>query len=554
MVNCKMSDGLVQGLFATLLFVLPVFSWAADELDAPAPQTAREGLPLKVANRTIIILRGPIAGYSAADRIAGTTERIEKILAKEQSPVVTTADIADGTQVLLSGSLAFLVTKIDVDRGAGETTSVVAREAAKRLENAIRERREQETPRYIAWAFGYSAAATLVYVLIVWLLFRGNRWIGARLSVAATERAERLQVGGVRLLDSSHVFLITRRFFSLLAWGIVLLLTSGWLTFVLEKFPYTRPWGEGMEGELIRIFKRVALAIVEAMPGLFLVLIIFLIARGIVRIAAVFFNRVASGSFHVGWLDPDTVVPTQRIFSFIVFVFALAMAYPYLPGADTEAFKGLSVLVGVMISLGGASVLGQGFSGLILMYMKAFRRGDYVRIGDTEGTVAELGMFATRIRTGMGEEITLPNAGIMGTTVKNYSRAVAGSGYVVDTVVTIGYSTPWRQVQAMLLEAARRTTDIVQAPSPVVRQTALSDYYVEYRLIGYTPLELPLARAEVLSRLHGHIQDVFNEYGVQIMSPHYMMDPPEPQVVPKAQWYAAPAAAPVERPSGGGDK
>ena len=198
-----------------------------------------------------------------------------------------------------------------------------------------------------------------------------------------------------------------------------------------------------------------------------------------------------------------------------------------------------------MVTFGGASIVGQAFSGLILMYAKAFRRGDYVRIGETEGMVTELGMFATRIRTGMGEEITLPNAGVMATTTKNYSRAVAGTGYIVSTTVTIGYTAPWRQVQAMLIEAARRTDDISPTPPPMVRQTALSDFYVEYRLIAYTPADSAALRIDVLNRLHANIQDVFNEHGVQIMSPHYRADPAEPQVVPKEQWHLPPA--PPER-------
>jgi small-conductance mechanosensitive channel len=200
-----------------------------------------------------------------------------------------------------------------------------------------------------------------------------------------------------------------------------------------------------------------------------------------------------------------------------------------------------------MVSLGGASVIGQAFSGLILMYSRTFRRGDYVRIGDNEGTVTELGMFTTHLRTGLGEEITLSNSVVMAATTKNYSRAVPGTGFVVDTVVTIGYATPWRQVEAMLLEAARRTDDIATKPAPMVRQTALSDYYVEYRLVAYTPLERPVLRAEVLHRLHGNIQDVFNEHSVQIMSPHYVLDPKEPQVVPKDKWFAPPAQAPKEK-------
>jgi small-conductance mechanosensitive channel len=512
-----------------------------------AQQTAREGVPVVVANRQIIILRGPIAGYTAKERAAGTMQRIEAALAAENLPAVTTKDHEDGTVVLLGGKHAFLVTKVDIDSQAGETTQNVAREAGQRLERAIAERREQETPRFLAVAAGLAALATLLFAALLWIIIRVNGWAGRRLSAAAAAHSQKLHVSGVRLLDAAHVLLMTRRLIILAAWVLALVLASGWLTFVLEQFPYTRPWGEQLEGNLLEVLKQVALAIVGALPGLLFVVVIFVIARAIIRAAEVFFRRVEAGRLDVGWIDADTSRPTRRIFNFVIWVFALAMAYPYLPGADTEAFKGLSVLVGVMISLGGASVVGQAFSGLILMYTRAFRRGDYVRIGDNEGTVVELGMFVTRIRTGLGEEIALPNSTVMGTSTKNYSRAVPGTGYVVDTVVTIGYSTPWRQVHAMLEEAARRTPDIARDPQPFVRQTALSDFYVEYRLVAYTPVETPLQRAEVLGKLHASIQDVFNEHGVQIMSPHYMMDPKEPQVVPKDRWYAAPA----QRPKGG---
>ena len=194
-------------------------------------------------------------------------------------------------------------------------------------------------------------------------------------------------------------------------------------------------------------------------------------------------------------------------------------------------------------------VVGLAFSGLILMYAKIFRRGDYVRIGENEGTVTELGMFATRIRSGLGEEISISNATVLASTTKNYSRAVPGTGFVVDTVVTIGYSTPWRQVEAMLKEAARRTEEIVPKPEPIVRQTGLSDFYVEYRLIAYSPAERPVLRADVLHRLHGHIQDVFNEHGVQIMSPNYEADPSDKKIVPQEQWFASPASSSAETAS-----
>jgi small-conductance mechanosensitive channel len=529
--------------------VLAAVVTVASPLPAPAAegQTARQSAVVKVGNRVIIKLYGPIAGYSAEERAAGAVERIERALDADSSADVSIEEAPEekSTRVLVGRRHAFLVTPVDIDTQAGETTQLVAREAAERLERSVLEWREHRTPRYLAKAAALVAGATLLFAAILWLLFRGNRWAGNRLSAAtATLRPGSPLPGGLHFLDPAHLLSFARFLVAGTAWVLALFLASGWFTFVLEQFPYTRPWGEGLEGNLLALFKGVALAIVEALPGLFIVVIVVLIARVVIRTFAVFFQRVEDGRVRIRWLDTDTAAPTRRIFNFIVCVFALAMAYPYLPGAGTEAFRGLSVLVGVMVSLGGASVVGQAFSGLILMYARAFRSGDYVRIGDTEGTVMGLGMFVTRIRTGLGEEITLPNSAIMAATTKNYSRAVPGTGYVVDTVVTIGYSTPWRQVEAMLKEAAHRTADIVRDPEPIVRQTALSDFYIEYRLAAYTPVESPARRIDVLNRLHGNIQDVFNEYGVQIMSPHYMMDPRAPQVVAKQDWYAAPARHP----------
>ena len=526
-------------LAALALAIIAIHAQAAEP--AASQQGVRESAPVKVANRTVIHLHGPVMGYSAKERAAASMERIEQSLRAPNLPAISLEDMETGTRVLMGGNRVFTVLKIDADEDAGETPRLVAQEAVNRLATAIQERREQQTPRYLATAAGLAAGATLVYGLLFWLLARGSRWIRRRLS-GAVANSEKLRVGGVHLLDTTHVLNFTRGIVTLVAWIVAVFLASGWLTFVLERFPYTRPWGEGLAGNLIDLLRQIAVAISDAMPGLVLVVIIMLLGRVLVRVGSTFFRRVEDGKVELSWIDPETARPTRRIFNCAVWVFALAMAYPYLPGAGTEAFKGLSVLVGVMVSIGGASVVGQAFSGLILMYLKSFRRGDYVRIGDSEGTVIELGTFTTRIRTGLGEEITLPNSNVMNATTKNYSRAFPGTGCVVDTTVTIGYSTPWRQVHAMLEEAARRTTDIAPTPEPFIRKTALSDYYIEYRLIVYTPAASPERRADVLNRLHANILDVFNEHNVQIMSPHYMMDPAQPQVVPKDQWYAAPAS------------
>jgi small-conductance mechanosensitive channel len=339
--------------------------------------------------------------------------------------------------------------------------------------------------------------------------------------------------------------MVVARFLRIGFWGFVLLLTYQWIGIVLNRFPFTRPWGEQLNGFLLDTVTGILTAVAEALPSLLVVVVIFVIAKSVNGMLRTFFDGVQSARINVGWMDADSARPTRRLATSAVWIFALAMAYPYIPGSDTDAFKGLSVLIGLMVSVGASGVVGQAASGLILMYTRTFRPGEYVRVAEHEGTVTELGMFTSRIRTGVGEELTLPNSFVLANVTRNYSRAVKGAGFVLDAVVTIGYDAPWRQVHAMLIEAAARTSGVMTEPKPHVFQTALSDFHVEYRLVCQATPGEPRPRAEVISSLHENVQDVFNEHGVQIMSPHYLGDPSTPKVVPQAKWFAPPAKPPA---------
>ena len=244
----------------------------------------------------------------------------------------------------MAGALGsrFTVTRIDIDPEIGETTLIVAREAVGRLEQAIVERREQHSPGYLLRSAAYAAAATLVYGLLVWGLFRGARWVEQRISAMADEKARKLHLGSVRRIARVGVTMLT--------WTIAILASISWAAYVLEQFPFTRRWGENLASNLLEVAARVALAIAGALPGLLLVVIIFLLARAVIGLVKVFFLRVEFGRIQLDWLDAETVGPTRRIFNLVVWLFAAAIAYPYLPGAQTEAFKGLSVLLGLMVS------------------------------------------------------------------------------------------------------------------------------------------------------------------------------------------------------------
>ncbi|MFG0753367.1 mechanosensitive ion channel family protein [Pseudomonas sp. TYF_14] len=498
-----------------------------------------EPAPLTVINRTVLIFRATLLGETPKVRAQRAKKVIEETLQETNDLEVRVDPILRSYLVLLGGRRAFIVTPLDA-AADNITTGEAAEQAAENLRLVVEETRQARSLRFLLTAIGYSAAATVVFFMLVKAAGYCRRKLLGLLPKLMGKHSERLKVGHTQLFDLQNLYYLIDRSLWLLYWLVVLLFCYQWLGFVLSQFPYTRSWGESLNIHLMALLNYLISGILRAMPGLAVALSIFFIARGISAFSKRVLRRMARPGT-LKWLTAETLQPTMRLTSLAIWLFALVMAYPYLPGSGTDAFKGLSVLLGLMISLGATSVIGQGAAGLILTYTRTLRVGEFVRVGDYEGTVTEVGMFTTTIRTGLGEVLTLPNSMITGSVTKNYSRIVQGPGYVVDTVVTIGYDTPWRQVEAMLLEAARRTDGVLQTPTPQVFQTALSDFYPEYRLVAQAIPSEPRPRAQLLSLLHANIQDVFNEYGVQIMSPHYLGDPEQPKWVPKEQWHAAPS-------------
>lgn len=485
-------------------------------------------------NRRVVAFRSDQLGDSANERAALARNAIIEVLGMGGKGAVTRTLNGEAMRFEIDAQPVFFLTAGDLGTpGQTGALEAAAHQVQRRLEQAIAEHQEMRDLRQIGIGLGYSVAATGVTWALLWLLLRGRRWTHAQLLSAMREHQSVL----APYLQQARTGL--RWITTTLAWALGLLLTELWLTFVLRQFAYTRPWGERSTTWLLDVAGSFIGGIASAIPGLFVAVLIFLLARVVTRANALFLERVASGEASLGWLDADTAEPTRRLVNVVIWLFALAMAYPYLPGANSDAFKGVSVLAGLMLSLGASGVIGQAMSGFSLMYSRALRVGEYVKIGETEGTVVQLGLVATRIHTGMGEEVSLPNTVIFSQPVRNFSRLVQGGRFVLHTAVTIGYSTPWRQVHAMLLEAARRTPGVAQDPAPYVVQTALSDFYVEYRLCAQSGHAAASRRVEAMSELHARVLDVFNENGVQIMSPHYMADTATPQVVTPGDAWAA---------------
>ncbi|MBF8757223.1 mechanosensitive ion channel family protein [Pseudomonas guariconensis] len=526
-------------LLGTLLSLSMTAQAATDDSAVAVEGVLASPAELKIANRTLLVFHATLLGETPAARATRAQGVIEEALQESAELQVSVEPILHSYLVLLGDRRAFIVAPLDVASDGGSVRAT-AEQAAQTLRLVVEETGQARSLDYLLKAAGFSALATILYLALVKGTRGARRKLLGLLPPLMGKHSQVLRVGHVPLFDLQNLYYLVDRLLWLLYWLLLLLFSYQWMSFVLSRFPYTRPWGESLNVYLWNLVEHLLSGVLDAIPGIAVAVSIFFIARGI----SGFSKRVLERMSRPGtlrWLTAETLKPTTRLASLGIWLFALVMAYPYLPGSDTDAFKGLSVLLGLMISLGATSVIGQGMAGLILTYTRTLRAGEFVRIADHEGTVMEVGMFTTTIRTGLGEVLTLPNSMITGAVTKNYSRIVQGQGYVVDTVVTIGYDTPWRQVHAMLIEAARRTPGIVEQPSPQVFQTALSDFYPEYRLVAQAIPSEPRPRAELLSMLHANIQDVFNEYGVQIMSPHYLADPEQAKFVPPERWHAAPA-------------
>ncbi len=535
----------VPSLLLLLAFLSAPAAFAEDQAGVLLAQLDSNGrnrsATLQLHSRPVFEFRSDFASYSPQERADASARRIDAQLRKDGPGVVSVNPTPEGNVILLDGERMFLIASGDVNLLEAQTLEGLTAQTVERLTVAVAEVRELRDMQTVLKSLGYLLLATLIYFLTIHFLVRYTAKLRGWLAEKLGSRVDKLRIAGMPTVDPVRFRKVLESTVTLFLWVLSIVATYTWVTFGMLQFPYTRGWGEQLKDFLVEMAADLFSSMLEAVPGLMTVLVIFLIARFISRLSQMFFNRVEQGWVYVRWIDRDTARPTRKIATVVIWLFALAMAYPYLPGAQTDAFKGLSVLVGLMVSIGASSVVAQGASGLILMYSRAFRQGEYVRIGENEGTVRELGMFATRLATATGEELIVPNSHVLGHTTRNLSRMSAG-GYAIDTTVTIGYDTPWRQVHALLQEAAKRTKALRQFPEPYVIQTALSDFYVHYRLVARADADQP--RPAVLSELHANILDAFNERGVQIMSPHYLGDPNQPKLVPQNQWYTPPAAAP----------
>ena len=524
-------------LGATILVIAPLARG-----QNPAEPTQREtagtgaAAPLVFWNRRIHVFRSYLNQQSPAERAAKALERLATVpvYAPEWKVATSEATVGQYTGLLVSVNdvYVFSILTGDLDQDSNETLQAAGDRVTTQLREALVARAQQRSVPLLIRAIVLSVAATILLLFGLLVLARATRRLKAQF--VPHKHARKIVIGTLDLQPAVHS--LSRTLTSFTGWAMAVFLIYLWLTFVLLRFPYTQPWGPQLGSFLFAIFGTLGNGILVSIPGLFTVIVIFLLTRLVNRLISGLFQQAERGDLTLPWVHSDTARATRYLVIVLMWLVAIVVAYPYVPGSDTDAFKGVTVLLGVMVSLGSAGLVNQIMSGLVVIYSRALKPGEFVQVGDDLGIVSDVGMLSTKLITRKKEEITIPHAVLVGTKTVNFSRHAVNGQAQISTTVTIGYDAPWRQVHELLLAAANRTEGVREEPAPRVWQRALSNFYVEYELV--VNLDHPEQRLAMLSELHTHIQDAFNEAGVQIMSPAFESQPEQKVIVPKSQWFA----------------
>jgi len=529
----------VAALFLASIAMPPAVQAQADSaMHAAAGVLARTAAPssppaaLVVYGDTIAWLQASVAAITPSRRVAIALDRIAAFRREQMLEVVHAEPLERGHMILVGDLMAFMFVPPDSAAGLRPAGSAEVELVERRLGEALRAQSRRLAPGQRLVALGWTLLATLILAvllrLLAWWHQLAHEWI---------ERQSRTHRTSARLgeLDFlSHFAWLVSWIARAAAQIAAVVLIVIWVVFVLTRFPETHAVGAAARAMMLGLLKQFQLKVVDAIPGILGVAVIAFVARFATRLAGDVFGGIERGTLRLPGTHPETARATLRLVNAAIWLFAVVVAYPLLPGSGSDAFKGVSVFLGLMVTLGSSGVMGHMMSGLVIVYSRSLKAGDVVRVNDIEGMVTEVGSLSVKLVNSRKEEYTIPNAVIVGTTVKNYSRLNREAGPGLTTGVTIGYDAPWRVVYELLLGAAEKTAGVLKTPAPMVFQPELSDFFVVYQLT--VRLEPGSDRLKVLSELHQNIQDAFNERGVQIMSPHFEGQPEGKVWVPKANW------------------
>jgi small-conductance mechanosensitive channel len=537
-----------------MLFSLLFFAWAEVATAAPAESPAgsdqaaqpeaQEQAEVTLDGRTLFHVRG-VKSYPAEVRARDIAARIHAIAADSSISVDSLRVVeAEGrSDILAAEHLIVSVHDFDAEM-EGVPRHVLAEVHRKQIASAFAAYRSERSPDVLLSRTLHAIGATLAVVVLFFAIRLGRRWLDAAATRRMAARIEVLERESKQFVRTDQLRNALHGAFKGLRILLTLVVFYVYLNYVLGLFPWTRSVARGMFDLVMDPLRVMGASLLRDIPDIAFLVILVVVTRYILKLVRLFFEGIDQGRIKVASMDSEVAWPTYRIVRLLIIVFALVVAYPYIPGSESDAFKGISLFLGLVFSLGSTSVIGNLIAGYAMIYRRAFRIGDRIKVGEVIGDVMDRKLLVTRLRTPKNEEVVIPNSEILNSSIINYSTLARDQGLILHTTVGIGYATPWRQVETMLRMAAKRTPGLLPVPEPFVLQKTLGEFNVTYELNVYS--DQPQAMGPAYTALHQNILDVFNEYGVQIMTPAYEGDTEEPKVVPRSRWFEAPAEPPAE--------
>lgn len=484
---------------------------------------------LSIWHRDITTFRMDVAGFPPSERVSYSLSRLESAPTIEMRKGVKTKYWTHEGQASIAFYYGdhFLFNLHEGDVGPGSNLKDAEKQAIEGLESFADAKTQQRKPRRIIIGAAVLLGSTLLFLILLKLISMFRGWVKRSLAIekVVDRKIEFLGVDFKTELRSVVQWVLLT-----LSWIIIAVLGYVYVVLALRAFPYTEVWGQLLGRKVIGVVMDLISSFVKSIPDLITLVIIFFIVRALNRLIKYTFNTMESSKNRGRWMDDDTRKATRRVLSALVWIFGVVVAYPYIPGSDSEAFKGISVLIGLMVSLGSTGLVNQVVAGFVVLYSGAVRSGEFVHMGDVEGTLTEVGLLSCKVLTPRGEYITVPNAVIMSDKTVNYSRLAKSDGAILSTSITIGYDTPWRTVHRLMLDAAGNCDLVKKMPKPRIVQEELGDFAVKYTLVFN--VDEPHRKPQILTDVHANIQDEFAEEGVQIMSPHFEGQPDIPVLPP----------------------
>jgi len=477
-------------------------------------------VPVRFRGRTLFEVDSSIGTFSAQERAAAIEQHLLD-LSRASPEILGRMRVVerDGRSDLYAGDTLVRVITDDDARGTGRTRRQLAADQQRIVAEVLSVEFRDRSAAALMRGAALAAVATAVFVGLMVLVLRLNRFTRRGVHRAAQKWKWTGGLAHLRLLTPANVAGLSRTLSAALAWTLALLLVYFYLEYVLSLFPWTRGLAADMVAAAKSAVTGVLSALVGYIPELLNIVVIVIVARLALRIMKRLFVDVSAGRLTLGGFYPEWAMPTYSLLRALVIAIAAVMVFPYLPGSGSDGFKGVSVFIGLLVSLGAASAIANVIAGIVITYMRPFRIGDRVKIADAVGDVTGKDLFVVRLRTIKNVDITVPNALVLANHIVNFSSSAAERGLVLHTTVTIGYDAPWQKVHALLEQAARSVEGIKGEPAPFVFQTSLDDSYVSYELNAHT--DRPREMQALYSALHAAIQDAFNAAGIEIMSPHY---------------------------------